>query len=331
MNQVWLALLTGLTTGGLSCFAVQGGLLTSSVVEKDNLSPKIKVSLFLVAKIIAYTILGALLGYFGSALTISSKTQGVLQIFAGLVMFITVGRLLDLHPIFRKFVITPPKFIYRFVRNQSKIGQGFAPFLLGFLTLLIPCGVTQAVMLLSIASGSPLMGSLILGAFTIGTSPVFFGLGIASAKIFESPKLKYVAALVIFILGVISINTGQVLRGSPQTLQNFAKVIFPTKKVAQEKVPAPVDSNGKQIAEISVTSRGYSSNVETLKVGVPTKIILNTKNTQSCARAFTIPDYNIMKILPETGQEIVEITPTKTGKLNFTCSMGMYSGFFQVI
>jgi len=89
------------------------------------------------------------------------------------------------------------------------------------LTVLIPCGVTQAMMLLSVASGSAIYGGLILAAFVLGTSPVFFALGLASNQILARKSLKYLAATAIFVLGVMSINTGQILRGSVHTLQNY--------------------------------------------------------------------------------------------------------------
>ena len=40
MNQILLAFVTGLTTGGLSCFAVQGGLLAGILAEQKNLEKK---------------------------------------------------------------------------------------------------------------------------------------------------------------------------------------------------------------------------------------------------------------------------------------------------
>jgi len=109
MNQVWLAFITGLTTGGISCFAVQGGLLASSLTNQKKENQKILILTFLTSKLIAYSLLGILLGILGSSLVISPKLQGWMQILAGLFMLITVGRLLDLHPVFRRFVITPPK------------------------------------------------------------------------------------------------------------------------------------------------------------------------------------------------------------------------------
>lgn len=331
MNTLWLAFITGLTTGGVSCFAVQGGLLASSLTHQEKNNQKKAVVTFLTTKLIAYTILGAFLGLLGASLVISPKTQGVMQIAAGVVMLITVGRLLDIHPIFRRFVITPPKSIFRILRTKSVDEGLFSSGVLGFLTVLIPCGVTQAMMLLSVASGNALSGSLILTAFIIGTSPVFFVLGMASNQLLQKKSLKYAAATAIFILGITSINTGQILRGSVHTLQNYIAAATGKQDEKKSNLVAGVSATGKQEVEIQVTSGGYQSSAQTLKAGVPVSLKLISQNVGSCARAFTIPEYNISKVLPQTGVSTIEFTPTKRGRLTYTCSMGMYTGYFEVI
>lgn len=121
MNTIWLAFITGLTTGGISCIAVQGGLLASAISQKkENQTNLSMVGMFLGAKVVAYTLLGFALGALGSVLTISPQFQGWMQIFAGLYMLATAANLLNLHPIFRYAVIQPPRFAYRFMRSQSK-------------------------------------------------------------------------------------------------------------------------------------------------------------------------------------------------------------------
>lgn len=329
MNQIWLALVTGLTTGGISCFAVQGGLLTSALANQDPKIQKRSITYFLGSKILAYTVLGILLGLLGSTLTISPKLQGFMQILAGIFMLLTVGRILDLHPIFRTFVITPPKAFYRILRIQTKKEGFFAPAVLGFLTVLIPCGITQAMMLLAIASGNPIEGGLILSAFTLGTSPIFFALGVASGELLKRRSLSYIAALAIFVLGILSINTGQVLNGSSHTLQNYWAVLVGESK--NPKKVAGVDAEGKQEITINVTSSGYKTSSSTLKAGVPAKLSLVTNNVQGCVRGFNIPSLGISRVLPATGTETLEFTPTKTGRLAFSCSMGMYTGYFEII
>lgn len=326
MANFWLAFITGLTSGGISCFAVQGGLLTTAIASEEEVevSRNLKAQaliIFLAAKLVAYTLLGFLLGYLGASLNISPKVQGFMQIFIGLFMLATAARLLNLHPLFRYFVITPPKFILRMMRNQAKAKSFFTPMILGALTILIPCGVTQAMMLLAIGSGSPLWGAGILLFFVLGTTPVFFAIGLAATELMKKKAFNVIAAITIAIIGILSINSGQTLRGSVHTLQNYYKVMVGTSGVAKVG----------NVVNITVTNRGYTADVNTLKLGVPVKLILKTNQVTSCARAFTIPDLNYFKMLPATGTEVIEFTPTKTGQLIFTCSMGMYSGSFNVI
>src|SRR5689334_21702 len=107
MDQFFLAFITGLTTGGLSCLAVQGGLLASSLerqMEQDLLNhpaptgrksnkavtaqparslTALPILLFLGAKIAAYTLLGFLLGALGSVLQMTITMRAILLIAIG--------------------------------------------------------------------------------------------------------------------------------------------------------------------------------------------------------------------------------------------------------
>lgn len=337
MNQIWLAFLTGLTTGGISCMAVQGGLLATSLAQKteEEIAKNekyIHVGIFLLAKIVAYTILGFALGAIGSKLILSSTLQAWMQIFVGLFMLATAGRLLNLHPIFRYFVIQPPKFVYKYMKNQAKSASFVTPALLGLMTILIPCGVTQAMMVLAVGTGSAILGALILFAFTLGTSPVFFTLGVAASHLMKKKAFVYISSFVIAILGITSINSGQILRGSSHTIQNyysaFTSIFRPSASAAGTVAGV---QNGSQEVTVNVSSNGYTSNANTLKAGVPVRMKLVTNNTVGCARAFNIPSMGITKILAATGTEEIVFTPTKTGRLTATCSMGMYTINFNVI
>ena len=184
--NLWLIFLTGLTVGGLTCLAVQGGLLASVIAAKeeeevekgtnkrDTVFPTLA---FLVAKLIAYTLLGFILGGFGGAIGINQSIQVIMQLVAGLYMIAVALNLLNVHPIFRYAVIQPPKFLTRRVKNASKNKVLFAPALLGAMTIFIPCGTTLAMEALAISSANPFLGASIMAAFILGTTPLFFGVG----------------------------------------------------------------------------------------------------------------------------------------------------------
>ncbi len=342
MQFVWLALLTGLTTGGLSCLAVQGGLLAASVTNNPG-DPEdkgvkgegrwIRVGMFLAAKLVVYTVLGFFLGLAGSTLVLSPKTLGLVQIAVGLFMLATAARIIELHGVFRYVVIQPPRWAYRLLKTKSRDASWFAPAALGALTILIPCGVTQTTMAVAVASASPLMGAAIMFAFVLGTSPIFFALGAAVVELLKRKAFSYAAAAVVLVFGLMSVNGGLGLMGSFYTLQNlYAIAMTPADTLVQGGgAIAEVNSQGMQEVIINVTDRGYAASATTLKAGVPVRLILRTNNTRGCSRAFTLPEFGISKVLPQSGSETIEFTPTRVGRLAYSCSMGMYTGQFTVI
>ena len=323
MQNVWLAFITGLTSGGVSCLAIQGGLLAASVTDTDNKKANAsEVASFLLGKLIVYTILGLILGTVGSLFVLSPKIQAIIQIIIGVFLLGTAGRMLNLHPIFRYFAIQPPKSWFRLAKHNT------TPFLAGIATVLLPCGVTQAMMLVAIASGSAISGALIMLAFVLGTSPVFFVIGLSAMELLKKRAFTVLAGILVAIFGLVSLNGALALMGSNHTFQNYWKVITSQKNT---NTNTALNKNGKQFATINISNRGYTSDVTNLKVNVPVVLTVKTNNTTSCARAFTIPAFNITKILPLTGQETIEFTPTKLGRLNYSCTMGMYTGSFNIV
>lgn len=190
--NLWAIFLTGLFAGALTCLAVQGGLLATSIAQRheENLKDEtiksgnaLPILSFLAAKLVAYTILGLLLGWFGSLFQLSLAANIVMQLAVGIFMLGTALNLLNVHPLFRYFIIQPPKFLTRMIRKESKSKNLFAPAILGAFTVFIPCGATQAMMALSIASGNPISGAAILFVFVLGTSPLFFILGYLATRL----------------------------------------------------------------------------------------------------------------------------------------------------
>ncbi len=358
LGQLMVAFVTGLTTGGLSCLAVQGGLLASSLahhIETDmslhpapvpaaraktrrrsrsrpaprlEVQPAKPIALFLLAKLASYTLLGLLLGWLGSFLTFSPATRAVLLMLIGVFMIGNGLRMLDVHPVFRYFSIEPPKFITRYIRRTAKSAGGsqarpdsFTPLFLGALTVFIPCGVTQAMMAAALATGSALMGSALMFAFTLGTSPVFFLVAYLTTQLgarLESYFMRFVT-LVVLVLGLVSLNNGLNLIGSPLSFTNIARSLFP----AQEAVQVVGQTN----LRLDVANDGYFPATLVAKAGEPVTLALVTNKTYSCSRDFVIPALGFYQLLPDTGTVMVDIPPQPSGtRMRFTCSMGMYTG-----
>lgn len=319
--------LTGLITGGLTCLAVQGGLLASTISqrEQERLQEGVKqgnakpILYFIAAKLVAYTILGFLLGWLGSFFTLSVKAQAILQFTVAIFMIGTALNLLNAHPFFRYFVIQPPKFLTRLVRNQSKSKDAFAPALLGAFTVFIPCGTTQAMMALAIASGSALYGGAILFAFILGTAPLFFLLGYFATKLGDAYQKKFfkVAAVAIILLALFNIKGGLVLSGVD---------------IGGSSNQAVAPTAASSEVAITITPNGYSPQNLSIPAGAPVKLTLKNDKAYSCAQAFTIPKLGIQKVVAPGQSATIEFTaPKNPGTLTFACSMGMYKGSFTII
>mgnify|MGYP001610463372 FL=1 len=327
--DLWLIFITGLTVGGLTCLAVQGGLLASVIAarEEDDLERgnRGKHTLwatiaFLITKLIVYTILGFILGAFGGALNISPKIQTTMQFVAGLYMIVIALDLLKVHPIFRYAVIQPPRFLTRLVRNQSKSKDLFAPAFLGGLTIFIPCGTTLAMEALAISSANAFFGASIMAVFVLGTMPLFFGVGYITTLLGDTFREKFlkIAAFGVFYLGIISANGALVAAGLPYIQIDLSG-------------SAQSDASVTQNTEIDITSNGYSPNYIRVKKGETVNLTLKTKNAFSCASAFRIPSLNIAKNLAPNDTQLISFVPTQTGQIPFSCSMGMYRGVIDVI
>jgi uncharacterized protein len=354
MNQILVAFVTGLTTGGLSCLAVQGGLLASSLeyqleqqfdlqVEQALAARRthrpgkkqarilahprlaLPILLFLLAKLGAYTLLGFLLGALGSVLQLNATTRAILLIAIGIFMVGNALRMFNVHPIFRYFSIEPPKFITRYIRRKAKNGESFfAPLFLGALTVFIPCGVTQAMMAVAVGTGNALQGAVLMFAFILGTSPVFFVVAFLTMQLgarLEKAFMRFVA-IVLLILGLVSVNNGLSLVGSPLSAQNMVQALFAAPANTNQ-----ISSTPSNTLLLKASNSGYSPQRLYAKAGQPILLNIVTANTYSCARDFVISSIGVEELLPQTGMVPVTIPAQAAGTvMRFSCSMGMYTG-----
>jgi uncharacterized protein len=337
--NLWTVFLTGLLTGGLSCMAVQGGLLATTIAQRARngdvpltpIAQATPILAFLTTKLIAYSILGVLLGWFGSLFQLSLGVQLILQFLIGVFMIGTALNMLDVHPIFRYFAIQPPKFLTRIVRNQSKSGDIFAPAFLGALTIFVPCGTTQAMMALAIATGNPIQGAAIMFAFVLGTSPLFFVLGYAATRlsgVIHDVFMK-VAAVAIIVLALFSINAAFTVAGSDFTFDNLISRFKPS---SNTRINGTNTIQAVTEESITIDNFGYSPKEITVKAGSTVTLRLNNVSNGGCQQSFVIPKIGMRKIVPPGQNETITFSaPNQPGDIAFMCSMGMYKGTIHVI
>ncbi len=83
--------------------------------------------------------------------------------------------------------------------------------------------------------------------------------------------------------------------------------------------------NGIQYITINAKG-GYFPRAVLAKEGTPTKLIVKTNGTYDCSASLAIRSIGYQKILPQTGEAIIDIGIPKAGEsLQGICGMGMYS------
>jgi sulfite exporter TauE/SafE len=358
-------LVTGLFAGGVSCAAVQGGLLTGVVTRQqamagvshprrttrsgnpataaaskraepqsgraarivEDLTP---VAGFLAGKLTSHTLLGALLGALGAAVQLSPHARAFAQLAAGALVICFGLAQLGVRG-FRYFTVTPPASWARFVRGRARSTTALAPAVLGFATILIPCGVTLSVMALALASGSAVTGAATMAVFVIGTSPLFTLIGYAAHKAATAwaGRLATATGVLLLAMGAYTLNGGLTLMGSPVAAKNLAAALGgPTP--AADASTVSVDPDGQQTAVITVRAGGYYPPNVAVRAGVPTTLVFRSNNARGCERALVIPALDQDTVLPENGDTTLEVGSLDKGRIEYSCAMGMYSGLITV-
>jgi sulfite exporter TauE/SafE len=348
-------LLTGLLAGGVSCAAVQGGLLAGLVARQrgddtrtparsgqgagravppqkpwtarlaDDLAP---IGGFLAGKLVSHTILGALLGTLGTVVQLSPNIRAVLQLAAG-VLIVVFGLAQLGVPGFRRVALQPPAALARFVRGRARSQSALAPGLLGLATVLIPCGVTLSVEALALTSGSALAGAVTMAVFVVGTSPLFAALGYLARKAATvwRGRLALATGLLVIGLGLYTFNGGLTVLDSPLAAANLPRTLgLAAPPATAETVTA---TGSRQTAVVTATASAYSPGNTQLKAGVPTTLIVRAANAAGCIRAFVIN--NKQYILPENGDVRIDLGTLAPGRIDYRCGMGMYSGQLTVV
>jgi uncharacterized protein len=335
-----LLFVVGLLTG-FHCIGMCGGFVVSYTTKgvKENKKPLKLHTSYAIGKTLSYTVIGALFGLLGSIVAFTPQIRGIAGIVAGLFLVIFGLKMLNIFPNLRKLKINlkTPKFIRKFInKNRKKTSN---PLTIGLLNgLMIACGPLQAIYIMAAGSASMIEGAKMLFVFGIGTLPVMLGFGYITSFFSKKATTKVLKAsgVIVIILGVIMLNRGLALSGTGFDY-NSITAGFDTLGTVGD-INSNGDSNNNNVAiqkgdyqEISmdVVRYGWSQDKFILKKGVPVRWKINGKEINGCNNAIQVPSLNLnFKITP--GEQIIEFTPTKTGKISWSCWMGMIPGIFIV-
>jgi len=328
-----LVLLIGLTAGFSTCMALVGGLVLGVSARHNELHPettsmeKFRPHLFFnLGRVLGYAFLGGLLGLLGSTIQLSSFSLGILTIVVGLVMLTMGLQLIEIFPWAHKLKLTLPKGINRVlgIGGHQKEYSHKNSMALGASTFFLPCGFTQAIQVIAISTGSFFYGALVMGLFALGTVPGLLTVGglVSTVKGAFARKFFKFAGLVVLLFALFNISNGLGLAGLKLAYGQAENVNLNDPNVTLE--------NGVQVVRMKELANGYSPNSFTIKQGIPVKWVIDAEAPYSCASSLVMSKFNIRKNLVK-GENIIEFTPRETGRVPFSCSMGMYTGVFNVV
>ncbi len=332
------AFFTGLSTGGLTCLAVQGGLLLGLLARREAADEKLSrwqrlllpVSAFLLAKLVIHTVLGFGLGWLGESIQLSTTARIWLQTFAGIFMIIAGIRLIVPHWL-PWLNISAPTALRRLVRKSAKSEALFAPALLGVLTIFIPCGTTQAMEIAAIATASAWQGASIMFAFVLGTAPLFFLVGmLAKGSTLLQRRLTFATAAIVVALGLYTLNGVLVLTGSPYEFNNVirsAQIALTSGNASAVGPALAADDN----PVINVYATGYDPDELTVPAGRAVMLNLAAQGRLGCTSSFLIPKLNVEEQIAPGKTTKVSVTFPQPGSYVFSCGMGMFRGVINAV
>lgn len=167
------AFAVGVVASLSSCMAVVGGLslgLSASFAKTgDRLKPQV---MFHAGRMIAYFILGGVIGSLGKAFTLSPGATFAIEIFVAVVLFILGLNLLEVFAWTRRLQPSLPQFLAQHAVRALALRRSLTPFVVGAATFFLPCGFTQSIQIYALSTGSFLRGGLTMLTFALGTFPV---------------------------------------------------------------------------------------------------------------------------------------------------------------
>lgn len=213
MNGIeFTAIITFALLGSIGhCIGMCGGFIVTYTTakikpEQDKFTQSTYHLFYNLGRVVTYTVLGALFGYFGSLWDISPLARAIMFAVAGVMMilmgFSFAGKLKFLTSI--EYPITRQPWFKKIFTSQLTSAKPSSFFTLGLLNGLFPCGLVYTMLVTATTTQSALWGAIVMAIFGIFTIPALFSfafaVGLFSQTRFRSLMIQF-AAITIIVFG----------------------------------------------------------------------------------------------------------------------------------
>lgn len=309
----------GLSTS-FHCVSMCGGIAVAQVVgEKNNLKRNM---LYNSGRVISYTLLGGIVGYIGSGITLGNRFFSIVPIILGGIM-IVVG-LSNVGLVSLGTFKWGQKLNRKLATLRYKLSHDKGPFMLGLVNGLMPCGPLQLMQIYALGTGSFIEGALAMFAFSIGTVPLMLGLGVFINKLSMNAR-EFVLKLGGYL--IVLLGASMMLNGLSSIGVSGGISLLNTREKMSNEI---IMEDGYQVVRVEVGQRNYDDIV--VQKDIPVKLIMNVApgKLNGCNYAVNIAEYDIFGMLQE-GENVFEFYPSEEGRFIYSCWMGMIRNTITVV
>ncbi len=209
MTEVWLSFLAGLA-GSPHCLGMCGGIVAAIALHGQVATPggrRLTLLVYNLGRISTYTLLGAVAGFLGASLDVPGMKMIAIWLFvaANLCVFLVgMGSLLRLSSFSLFSLESAGGRLFSGVLRWAVSDTGFVrTFVLGMVLGLLPCGLVYAPLIAAAAGGGPAKGAAMMAALGLGTLPLLFFFGSASALLSTRLRgnLSRLVGLLVALIG----------------------------------------------------------------------------------------------------------------------------------
>lgn len=300
--------ITGLLTS-IHCISMCGAINLMAVINSDSKRNLKNPILYNTGRVLSYTIIGGIVGFIGSVVSINNTISGLIILIASVLMFLMA---LDMLGIVKLKKI-------KFCSLKSRKHNAFV---IGLLNGFMPCGPLQAMQVYALSTGSFINGALSMFLFGMGTVPLMLGTGIILNLVKGKGKIiiNKIASVLILLLSIVMLN---------RALLTLNIDIFKSFNNYDSFTAAKIE-NGIQVIEFDLSYDNYQDII--LQKDIPVKMIIHVdkENLTGCNNEIIINEFNIKQELKE-GDNIIEFTPKEVATITYTCWMNMIKNTIKVI
>lgn len=299
--------------GIIAGFSGCGALMSGIILSAPKNTPQI-----LLGRTISYALLGGILGLIGKQFIVSPIWSLGLTVVISIIMMVVALQMFGVKTAQQISLHLPKSF-------SKKITQNRLPFVVGLLTVFLPCGFTLLTEGVAVLSGSFGRGLLTMLVFVLGTSIPLFLIGLSSDKLIKNQKLIG-AIIFFFIFYNLNFQFGW--------LNSFSKPSTPQVETQTSETSTVKNSGDEKIIKmIYSTATDISPNSLTLKKDQTVKIEITVNDSAyGCMSTIMIPGlFNRAQTLTKGETIVMEFTPDKIGDYPITCAMGIKRGTINVV